>query len=145
MEVKDFVSEEGRKHEAQSIEALAGELMEKIKQNAAQQRFIPQADVWESDMLYKIFIYLPGIDKENINLEIKDDFLVVSGERQMEPVLKEEKLRLMESSYGYFQRRIKLNRKVDASSIRAKVENGILNIVIPKREAQDGTIQVKVA
>ena len=144
-DTKNFDKELERKGEVQSLEDLTNELMNQIKTNASLQKFVPKADVWELETGYKVFVYLPGIDKESVNLEIKDDFLIISGERTMNAEFAREKAKLLESAYGQFQRRIKLNQKVNLENIKAEFEAGILNISIPKIQAENVQRAIKVA
>ncbi|MGZ5243572.1 MAG: Hsp20/alpha crystallin family protein [Bacteroidia bacterium] len=144
--LKSMSSEESlRKGETKSIGEIANELMAQIKENAVQKQFIPQADVWESDGAYHISVYLPGIDRADVKLDVKDGYLIISGERAMQPDVKEHKIRLLESAFGIFQRRIKLNQKADIQNIKAKLEQGILNINIPKLQEQEYIQNIKVA
>jgi HSP20 family protein len=136
---------DNRKAETRSIEELASELMNQIKENAARGRFVPKADAWESDTAYFISIYLPGLEKKDVSMEVKDGHIMIFGERELEPELSACKMRLMQSDYGYFQRRIKLNPKADVNNMRARMENGILRIVIPKHQAQEYEVKTKVA
>lgn len=144
-DIKNFEKEFGRKGEVQNLEDLTNELMSQIKTNASLQKFVPKADVWELETGYKVFVYLPGIDKNSVNLEVKDGFLIISGERAIHPELAIEKAKLLESSYGEFQRRIKLNQKVNLEAIIANFESGILNIIIPKIQNEDIQRVIKVA
>jgi len=138
-------NELARKNKVQSIEQLAGELMEQIKVNAAQRKFIPETDVWELDGGYRVFIYLPGIQKEQVNLEVKDGFLIISGEKNISPEFEKEKAKLLESNYGYFQRRIKLNKRINTDGIKAQFESGVLNVYLPKIQDEDFLRAAKVA
>lgn len=144
-DTKNFDKEFGRKGEVQSLEDLTNELMSQIKTNASLQKFVPKADVWELETGYKVFVYLPGIDKDSVSLEVRDGFLIISGERNIIPELAIEKAKLLESSYGQFQRRIKLNQKVNLEAIIANFESGILNITIPKIQNEDIQRVIKVA
>jgi HSP20 family protein len=144
-DTKNFDKEFGRKGEVQNLEELTNELMGQIKTNASLEKFVPKADVWELEAGYKVFVYLPGIDKDSVSLEVRDGFLIISGERNIIPELAIEKAKLLESSYGQFQRRIKLNQKVNLEAIIANFESGILNITIPKIQNEDIQRVIKVA
>jgi HSP20 family protein len=126
---------------------LTQEILSQINANAeVEKRFIPKTDVWESAVGYHIHIYLPGMASEEIGLEYKDEFIIVSGERKNRMLSDiSTEMKLNESDYGYFQRRIKLNEKVDQNKIKAKLEHGVLMISIQKLQAEGYRTQTKVA
>jgi HSP20 family protein len=134
-----------RKGDALQVGQLAQELLAKINTEAVAKRFIPKTDVWESASAYHIHVCLPGIDSNNISLEYHDEFLVVSGERPTSLKENEIQVKLIESDFGYFQRRIKLNDKTDITKIKARLEHGVLMIEIPKHQSTNYLVQSKVA
>jgi HSP20 family protein len=94
----------------------------------------PDADIYESDSDYIIFIDLPGVDKNNINVKVEDNSLTIKAERKYEEDLAAEKFISNERKMGEFYRSFTLpgNCKVDA--IKAKFDAGVLKITIPKVE-----------
>lgn len=91
----------------------------------------PSVDVIETEDAYLLFAELPGVRKEDIQLQVRDRRLELSGRRQ---ALGESRNFLrMERSYGPFRRAFDLGTPVDAESISASFEAGILRIHVPKR------------
>lgn len=128
-----------------SVGDLANELLRNMKPEAEGPSFIPKADVWESETAYHVSVYLPGLEKDEIQLSVKDGYIVVSGERKLAAEYEQQQVRKLESDYGYFQRRVKLNTKADAERIKARLENGVLNITIPKLQDEAYSRNIKVA
>ena len=77
---------------------------------------------------------VPGLDKKDINLEVKDNLLRISGKRKVEFPEKVSAHRLERRNYN-FDRTIKLPVKVDATQINAEYKNGILKVVLPRAES----------
>lgn len=89
------------------------------------------ADIRETKNEYLLSAELPGVKKEDINLEYKDNTLIISAKR--EEVVNEEKDNYIrrERSYGQISRALRVDN-VDKSKISAKFENGELQIILPK-------------
>lgn len=101
---------------------------------AAQDNFIPKLDVSESDEQYHIDAYLPGMKKDDIHLDLENGRLSISGERQHKDEDKDRKYHRVETSYGSFTRTLQLPENIDAESVKAKFEDGILHITVNKQE-----------
>lgn len=82
-------------------------------------------------------IELPGVRLEDIDLTIEDNVLTVSGEKKMErdESSNEGDYRLFERRYGRFERSFVLPRNVDREKVDARLDNGVLTVVLPKVEA----------
>jgi HSP20 family protein len=96
--------------------------------------FVPKTDVVESANAYEVHLAVPGLNKEDFNIEVNDNYLTVSGERKFQNEKKEKSYHAIETHYGSFSRSFTLPENVDASKINAKYNNGILEITIPKDE-----------
>src|SRR3954451_8655509 len=93
----------------------------------------PAVDVLETEDAYLIFAELPGVRRDDIQLQVRDRRLELSGRRQ---TLGENRNFLrMERSYGPFRRAFDLGVPVDTESITASFESGILRVAVPKRPA----------
>ncbi len=103
--------------------------------HAAESFFKPSTDIMETDNSYELNIALPGIAKKDIKIELNNGELVVSGERKNQREENSERYHLSEISYGKFTRRFYLPDNIDSDKIDAKVEDGILHLVVPKSEA----------
>ncbi len=96
----------------------------------------PVVDVYDNDDKIVIKAELPGIDKKNISIDVKDGVLTLRGERTYDNEVKEEKYYRKERSFGRFERTFQLPVDVDPEKISADYKDGILNIDIPKPEEQ---------
>jgi HSP20 family protein len=96
--------------------------------------FRPACDVSETENAYFISFDVPGVDKDDIRLEVENQNLIVSGERKVEDEKKTEHGFYSEKSYGSFQRVFALPDTVDPDKIDAHYDNGVLNISIEKKE-----------
>jgi HSP20 family protein len=96
--------------------------------------FQPTTDIVEREKDYTIMLTLPGMVKEEIKVELKNNLLTVSGERKR-PEEEKAKYHLMESAYGSFKRTFQLPDNIKRDEISAEFKNGILNIFVPKGDA----------
>lgn len=102
----------------------------------ATQTWVPALDVWETDSEVVYAFDLPGIPEEKISIEVKDDTLTVSAEREKTEEVTEEGVYRFERRYGSFARAVGLPQGVDQDKIAARYENGALEIRVPKPEEQ---------
>ena len=93
----------------------------------------PSVDMIETEDAYLLFAELPGVRREDIQLQVRDRRLELSGRRQ--PLGEQRNFLRMERSYGPFRRIFDLGAPVDAEGITAAFEQGILRVQIPKRSA----------
>lgn len=105
----------------------------------------PNVDIYEKGNEFIINIELPGVNKEDIDLTITDDRLIVKGEiKRPEGILQEDFI-INERVYGSFIRSINLPADVDRSSVKATLKNGILEIKVLKTvEAKPKEIKIAV-
>ena len=96
--------------------------------------FVPKVDVFENTAAYEIHFAVPGLSKEDFNIEVKDNYLIVSGERKLSSEKNEQNFHSVETQYGSFSRSFSLPENVDVTKINAKYVNGILELSIPKDE-----------
>ena len=108
--------------------------------------WIPPVDIFETGDSIVIKAELPGISKEDITLEVKENTLTIKGEKKFEKDVKEESYHRVERSYGAFQRAFSLPGTVQQDKVKAKFRDGILEITIPKaEEAKPKQIKVDVS
>ena len=94
--------------------------------------FVPTVNTREADDAYYIEVDLPGVEKENININVDENTLTISGERKVKDEHKEDNFYKVESVYGKFERSFSLPEDVDTDKIEAEHKNGVLEIKIPK-------------
>src|SRR5690606_42015986 len=75
---------------------------------------------------------LPGLDRDDIQIEVSDNVLTISGERRDESEEKREGYHRVERSFGRFQRSVELPEGIAAEDVRAKFDRGVLEVRIPK-------------
>ncbi|MDR0664354.1 MAG: Hsp20/alpha crystallin family protein [Helicobacteraceae bacterium] len=105
--------------------------------------FTPAVSVRETDLAYLIALDLPGVDKDAISVDLKDNALNISGERKFEEEVKEEDFYRLETRYGRFERRFSLPDNADADAIEAAYKNGVLTLTLPKIQSK-GAKQISV-
>lgn len=93
-----------------------------------------RVDVKEKDKEYLLEAEIPGVDKEDIILELKDDMLTIAVERKEEVNEERENYIRRERRYGSFRRSFYVD-DVDQDKIKAKFENGVLKVKLPKKES----------
>jgi HSP20 family protein len=106
--------------------------------------FVPRVDIVENDKAYEIHVAAPGMNKEDFKLDLKDNYLTVSGERKFTKEQNEKNFHSIETQYGNFSRSFALPDNVDGARINAKYNNGILEITIPKDEKKSLKTTIKV-
>lgn len=89
-------------------------------------------DVFEDDDRLVVRLEVPGLEKEDLNIEIQDDALVVSGEKRFEQQATEGRWRVVQCAYGNFRRVVPLPVAVKADEARARYKNGVLRVELPK-------------
>ena len=96
--------------------------------------FVPDVNIRETKDAYILDVDLPGIEEKDINVEINDGMLTISGERKIEKEDDREDYHRREISYGSFKRSFTVGDNVDANRISAKYKSGALKIKLPKAE-----------
>lgn len=92
----------------------------------------PAIDVTESDKQYTVTVELPGVDRDDVSVEVQGGTLSIRGEKKREE--KKEKGRWIERSYGSFQRAFTLPSDAQADKVEASFKNGVLTLEIPRSE-----------
>lgn len=97
----------------------------------------------ETEDHYLISLDMPGVNKNDVQVEVKDHQLFMKGERNHSINNKKSFIR-HERSYGKFQQTLRLPETVDVDKIEAHYENGILEVILPKAKIQQGkTIKIQ--
>ncbi|MBC8047865.1 MAG: Hsp20/alpha crystallin family protein [Fimbriimonadaceae bacterium] len=98
--------------------------------------FIPSVNVTESEKNYKIEFAVPGFTKQDFNVDIEKDYITVSGKKEDSKETTEGKYTRKEFSSGSFKRTFSIPENTDSEKIDAVYENGILNLILPKKETK---------
>ena len=104
----------------------------------------PAVDIFETEGEIVVKAELPGMDRKDIALHLENNVLSIRGERRFEKETKEENYHRIERSYGNFSRSFSIPATVDEEKIRADYKDGVLKIILPKKE-QAKPKQIKIA
>jgi HSP20 family protein len=102
--------------------------------NGNARRWTPAMDLVETDDHFVLRADLPGMTESDVNIELEDNVLTVSGERRAEHEEKREGFYRVERAFGSFSRALTLPKGIDAESVDAAFDNGVLEVRIPKPE-----------
>jgi HSP20 family protein len=98
----------------------------------------PAVDIAERDDALVLTAELPGMSRDDIEVELENNVLTIRGEKKDEREEKEEDRYVYEREFGAFARSFTLPRTVDADRIHARFENGVLTVTMPKSERARG-------
>ncbi len=105
----------------------------------------PAVDVYETSEGIVLKAELPGLNKEDIDIQIKDNTVTLKGERHVEKDVKEENYLRVERAYGAFHRTFTLPTAIQTEKVRAVFKDGVLELNIPKAEdAKPKQIKIEV-
>jgi HSP20 family protein len=110
----------------------------------AERGFSPSMEVVETDNAIEVTTELPGLDEKDVEISVADGMLTIRGEKKTEKDERKKSYRLIERSYGAFERAIAVPEGVDASKVKAKMSKGVLKVEVPKPAAAKAQ-QVKIA
>jgi HSP20 family protein len=111
---------------------------------AATTSWSPAVDIFETEGEIVVKAELPGMDRKDIALHLENNVLSLRGERRFEKETKDENYQRIERSYGNFSRSFSIPATVDEEKIRADYKDGVLKIILPKKE-QAKPKQIKIA
>ncbi|MFQ5809180.1 MAG: Hsp20/alpha crystallin family protein, partial [Armatimonadota bacterium] len=110
-----------------------------------QGRWAPRLDICESPDGITITMELPGMSKDDVEIELTSDSLSISGERKREPLAAGEQVHRAERPHGPFSRAFSIGVPVDTERTSAKLSDGVLTLEIPKApEARRRDIPIDV-
>lgn len=96
----------------------------------------PQINVSETENEIRVTAELPGVDLDDLEVDVADDMLVIRGEKRLERTGEDENYHFVERAYGTFQRTVQLPFSADPDQVQASFDNGVLTITIPKSNEQ---------
>jgi HSP20 family protein len=107
---------------------------------------MPSMDITETDKEIEITAELPGLEEKDVQINLSDNLLTIRGEKKAEKEQKDKNYRLVERSYGSFERTLQLPEGISADEIKANISKGVLKVTVPKpAPAQAKKIEVKSA
>jgi HSP20 family protein len=105
----------------------------------------PRLDVQEGEQTYTITAEIPGMDPKDVQLDLRENALVISGEKRAERNDEGQGRRYSERSYGRFERVIPFESEIDPDRVEATCSNGVLTITLPKAaQARDRSRRIEV-
>jgi HSP20 family protein len=108
--------------------------------------FVPAVDVYEDEHKVTLKLEIPGVNQEDVDVQLENNTLTIRGERKFEKEEKEENFHRIERRYGSFARSFVLPNTIDTENVQAGYENGVLKIDLSKRvEAKPKQIKVNIA
>jgi HSP20 family protein len=102
--------------------------------SAVARRWVPAMDLVEGEDEFVLRADLPGLSEQDVNIELEDNVLTISGERKSEHEERKEGYFRLERSAGVFTRTLTLPDGVDPERVRASFDRGVLEVRIPKPE-----------
>jgi len=96
--------------------------------------FVPSVDISETEKQFEISAQLPGMEKDDINIDLENGRLTISGERELKKEKDGKNYHRVETQFGKFSRSFYLPDSVDEDAIKANYKDGVLNITIDKNE-----------
>jgi HSP20 family protein len=104
----------------------------------------PQVNVSEDEKQVTVTAELPGMKSEDIDITVRQDNLILQGEKRFEDEQKDKNFHRIECSYGSFYRTVPLPSEVDADKVKAKFKDGVLTVSLPKTaSAQRKKIEIE--
>ena len=98
-------------------------------------KFVMPVEVYETPNEFVVKVELPGVKKEDVDIVIRDNYLVIKAEKKEEVEEERQHVHLRERVYGKFERVIPLPPDLDTDNAKASFKDGVLEIRIPKKAA----------
>lgn len=106
--------------------------------------FRPALNVAETEQAYEVSLDLPGVDPQEIEVEVKDGQLWISGKREIRKEETDKKWHRVECRFGQFRRGVRLGDDADHAQVDAEYKDGVLHIQVPKlEEAQPRKVEIR--
>jgi len=106
--------------------------------------FTPNVNTREDEKSYYVEVDLPGVKKEDITIDLNDGILTIKGERKLKKEISEKDYYRVETSFGKFQRSFSINDSIDLENITAESNDGVLSIIIPKKDKENNTKKIEI-
>jgi len=98
--------------------------------------FFPSMEAVENEKEYIVNVELPGLTKEDVNINVTDNTLIISGQKTTEQKNEKDKVHFSELSFGSFRREMSLPTNAQGDNISASYKDGILKVIVPKKEIE---------
>jgi HSP20 family protein len=104
----------------------------------------PSVDVFETDEEFVLTAELPGVERKQIDLQVKDQTLLLKGKRNSGAEVSQQVFHRLERPSGVFERRFSLPADIDAEKIHANLNEGVLTVTLPKKQRRSQVRRVEV-
>ncbi len=108
------------------------------------EEFSPRVELRETDKGYSVRAEIPGISESDVNVTLRENNLILEGEKKTETRKEERGHYFSEFSYGSFYRSIPLEEEVNPDKVKATYKNGILNVELEKIEGSFGSKRIPI-
>jgi len=120
---------------SQEVDRLFDELIyRRWRGGRPPEEWSPQLDLYETDTAFVLEVDLPGVKKQEVSVEVEDNYLVLQGRRAVERMKTKGSFHYHERRSGQFLRRLPLPTSVNREQIRAEFRNGVLRVSLPKMQ-----------
>jgi HSP20 family protein len=119
------------------IEKFFGKKITDEVQDDESVALMPDVNISDKNKAFEIDVALPGIEKKDVNIEIRDNCLVISSEKEYEKEEKDKSYVRREYGYASFRRMFELPESADPDKVKAKMKNGVLTIAVAKKDGYD--------
>src|SRR5262245_1735323 len=104
----------------------------------------PSVDVFETAEEFVLTAEVPGIEREQIDLQVKDQILLLKGQRNVGGEVSQQVYHRLERPSGVFERKFSLSEDIDGDKVRASLNQGVLTVTLPKRNRRTQVRRVEV-
>jgi HSP20 family protein len=131
-------------NELDDMSRLFDEMWRRSQHSSGGTNWYPAIDVRENETDYKIVAELPGMSKDDVKISVTDNIVTIRGEKKAQVEENNENWHQTERTYGAFERSFTLGTSVDPSGVKARFENGVLTVTLPKsEEARPREVQIE--
>ncbi len=102
--------------------------------DAAEGSRSPRVDIFNDGNNFVLSAELPGVSRENLDIDVKDNRLTIKGEKKLENSTEKEGYLRVERSYGVFERSFFLDDNIDRENIKADYKDGVLCLTLPRKQ-----------
>ncbi len=123
------------------VDRLFNEFMKPLKTDF---EFYPRVDAYETEDKVVLELEIPGVKKDELKVTVEDGVLKISGEKKTERDEKGRNYRIVERSFGKFERAFIIPDYVDVNNILAKYNDGVLTLEMPKKKEEKPALEIKI-
>ena len=127
-----------------NLENLLNAVMVDDAKDLENRLYQPLSEVRENEKEYKVSIQLPGVKKEDINIELDNNAMIITAESKLEDAKENENIHYSQFAYGKFKKTIEFEKDIDAEHSTCEYKDGILQISLKKLEEKKTTRTLKI-